>query len=71
MAKGEYFLRDGQISRQIGYIKKGLMMHFKIVDGVEIPADFTKENEWVAYLKSFTPSIPSDMWTTGFGVGYR
>ena len=61
VTKGEYFLREGQISRHIGYIKSGLMMHFKIVDGVEIPADFTKENEWIAYLKSFTASITSDM----------
>ncbi len=61
VAKGEYFLREGKISHQIGYITDGLMMHFKIVDGVEIPADFTKENEWIAYLKSFTGSIPSDM----------
>ncbi len=61
ITKGEYFLREGQISRHIGYIKSGLMMHFKIVDGVEIPADFTKENEWIAYLKSFTTSVTSDM----------
>jgi CRP-like cAMP-binding protein len=36
-------------------------MHYKIIDGVEIPADFTKENEWVAYLKSFTNGTASDM----------
>jgi CRP/FNR family transcriptional regulator, anaerobic regulatory protein len=61
IAKGEHFLKEGQISRHLGYIKSGLMMHYKIVDGIEVPADFTKENEWMAYLKSFTTHTPSDM----------
>ncbi len=59
--KGNDFLREGQISRYIGYIKSGLMMHYKIKDGIEIPADFTIENEWIAYLKSFTAGIASEM----------
>lgn len=61
IAKGEHFLIEGQVSRHLGYIKIGLMMHYKIVEGIEIPADFTKENEWVAYLKSFSTNNPSDM----------
>ncbi len=36
-------------------------MHYKIYDGVEIPCDFTIENEWLGYLKSFTGRTPSDM----------
>jgi CRP-like cAMP-binding protein len=59
--KGEYFLKEGQISRHLGYIISGLMMHYKLADGVEIPADFTTENNWVAYLKSFASGTPSDM----------
>lgn len=59
--KGDYFLREGQVSRHIGYINKGLLMYYKIVDGIEIPADFAKENEWAAYLKSFSNSTISDM----------
>lgn len=61
IAKGEHFLKEGQVSKHIGYIKSGLLMHYKLVDGIEIPADFTKENEWAAYLKSFTTNNPSDM----------
>ena len=61
IAKGEHFLIEGQVSRHLGYIKSGLMMHYKIVEGIEVPADFTKENEWVAYLKSFSTNNPSDM----------
>lgn len=61
IAKGEHFLIEGQVNRHLGYIKSGLMMHYKIVGGIEIPADFTKEHEWVAYLKSFSTNNPSDM----------
>lgn len=62
ISKGEHFLKAGQISRHLGYIKSGLMMHYKIVDGNEIPADFSIENEWVAYLKSLTTNTASDMY---------
>ena len=60
-AKGEHFLAEGKVSKHLGYIKSGLMMHYKIIDGIEIPADFTKENEWIAYLKSFSTGTASDM----------
>jgi CRP-like cAMP-binding protein len=59
--KGEHFLLEGQISKSIGYIQSGLTMHYKLIDGTEIPCDFTIENEWVAYLKSFTTGTVSDM----------
>lgn len=60
--KGEYFLKAGQISNHIGYIESGLMIYYRIVDGVEIPCDFASETEWVAYLKSFSTNTPSDMY---------
>lgn len=62
MAKGEHFLTAGQVSKHLGYIKSGLVMHYKIMDGTEIPADFTLEDEWVAYMKSFGTGTPSDMY---------
>lgn len=61
ISKGEHFLLEGEISKYLGYIKSGLVMHYKIINGIEIPADFTKEKEWVAYLKSFTNGSVSDM----------
>lgn len=60
--KGEHFLVAGQISKSIGYIQSGLTMHYSIHNGNEIPCDFTEENEWVAYLKSFTTGTVSDMY---------
>jgi CRP-like cAMP-binding protein len=59
--KGDHFLMQGKISKHVGYVKSGLMMYYKIIDGIEVPADFAKENEWVAYLKSFSAGIVSDM----------
>jgi CRP/FNR family transcriptional regulator, anaerobic regulatory protein len=59
--KGEHFLKEGQISRHLGYIVSGLGMHYKIYEGLEIPCDFTTEHEWLGYLNSFTGKIPSDM----------
>jgi len=61
ISKGDHFLVEGQVSKHLGYIKSGLIMHYKIINDIEIPADFTKENEWVAYLKSFTNATASDM----------
>jgi CRP-like cAMP-binding protein len=61
IAKGENFLVEGQVSRHLGYILSGLAMHYKIHEGVEIPCDFTAEQEWLGYLKSFTNRTPSDM----------
>jgi CRP/FNR family transcriptional regulator, anaerobic regulatory protein len=59
--KGQHFLKEGQVNKHFGYIKSGLMMYYKIVDGIEMPADFAKEHDWVTYLKSFTTNTPSDM----------
>lgn len=62
VSKGEHFLKAGQVSRYVGFINSGLMMHHQVVDGVEIPADFTMENEWVGYLKSLTTNTPSEIY---------
>jgi CRP-like cAMP-binding protein len=59
--KGKHFLTEGQVSKHIAYVTKGLAMYYKIIDGVEVPADFAVENEWVTYLKSFTTGTASDM----------
>jgi CRP-like cAMP-binding protein len=61
LPKGGHFLREGEVSHHIAYVLSGLTMHYRIHDGMEIPADFTSENEWVGYLKSFTARTPADM----------
>lgn len=59
--KGEYFLKEGQVSSEIAYIEQGLLMHYAVYEGDIKPCDFTKEDSWLAYLKSFSTQTPSDM----------
>jgi CRP-like cAMP-binding protein len=61
LKNGDHFLNFGQVSYYMAYIKSGLTMHYKIHDGIEIPFDFTVENEWTGYIKSFNTGEPSDM----------
>lgn len=61
LKKNDHFLNEGQISREIGFINQGLLMHYRVYEGEVIPADFATENEWVAYLKSFSSQTPSEM----------
>lgn len=61
VAKNEHFLKFGEVSHHVAFIGKGLAMHYKMQDGMEIPIDFTTEGEWLAYLTSFTNGTPSDM----------
>jgi CRP-like cAMP-binding protein len=61
VAKGDYFLKEGEVSHHIAYILSGLTMHYKSLDGVVIPCDFTTKGQWLGYLKSFTNGIPADM----------
>lgn len=59
--KGEHFLIEGQVCRHLGYIKSGLVMYYRVHNGIEIPTDFATENEWVSYLNSFTNKTASDL----------
>jgi len=61
LEKGDHFIREGQVSHHLAYIDSGLAMHYQLHDGVEIPCDFTTENQWLAHLKSFTHRTPSEM----------
>jgi CRP-like cAMP-binding protein len=61
LQKGDYFLKEGQVSRHLAYTLSGLTMHFKTADGIEIPCDFTSEGQWLSYPKSFTSGLPADM----------
>ncbi|WP_350286952.1 Crp/Fnr family transcriptional regulator [uncultured Croceitalea sp.] len=61
LKKESFLLKEGQVSTEIAYIKTGLLMHYSLHDGNIVPCDFTPENNWAAYLKSFTNKISSDM----------
>jgi len=59
--KGEHFLGIDQVSRHIAYIDSGLMMHYNIYDGVEIPCNFSIEGDWMGNLKSLTSGLPTEV----------
>ena len=61
LSKGEHFLEEGQVNNHIGFIEKGLAMHYQMIGGNEVARDFTIENNWLTYLKSFTNQSVSDM----------
>jgi CRP-like cAMP-binding protein len=44
IGEGEYFLRDGKICREIGFVEKGLLRLYYLNDGKEITNCFCKEN---------------------------
>jgi len=59
--KGDHFLQLGQVSRHVAFIDTGLMMHYSLHDGVEIPCNFSLEGDWMGSLKSFTTGSPTDV----------
>ncbi len=61
LPRGDHFLREGQICRYLGYVESGLLMYYRLHNGIEIPTDFANEGEWASYLDSFTNRTVSDL----------
>ena len=57
--KGDFFLADGHICKQVGFIYKGLMRYYINHDGEEKTYAFSQENEYVCNYESFLPQSPS------------
>jgi len=57
--KGEYFLKEGQICKQVGFVVQGLLRYYINHDGEEKIYDFSQENEYVCNYESFLSQIPS------------
>ncbi|WP_143309037.1 Crp/Fnr family transcriptional regulator [Chitinophaga vietnamensis] len=51
--KGSYFLREGQVCREVGFIEQGLVRYFTNHDGEELIFDFGKEYDFVCNYQSF------------------
>jgi len=45
--KGDYFLEEGKICKQVGFVVKGLMRYYINHDGEEKTYDFSQENEYI------------------------
>jgi len=57
--KGDFFLEEGRICKQVGFVAKGLMRYYINHDGEEKIYDFSQENEYVCNYESFLPQKPS------------
>lgn len=58
--KNEYFLREGQICREAGFITEGLVRYvITKADGEEMTVDFNKEQEYTCNYASFLDKSPS------------
>ena len=57
--KGDFFLSDGQICKQVGFVNKGLMRYYINHDGEEKTYAFSQENQYICNYESFIPQSPS------------
>ncbi|MFZ4796782.1 MAG: Crp/Fnr family transcriptional regulator [Bacteroidia bacterium] len=59
LAKGDYFLKYGEINKYIGFINKGLVRYFIHKNDDEATFEFTKEGDFIADYQSFSQKKPS------------
>jgi CRP-like cAMP-binding protein len=56
----EYFLREGEVCKQIGYIAKGCFSYYRLLEnGKKSIIQFAFEDWWVGDLESFLNQIPA------------
>lgn len=58
--KKEIILREGQICKDIFYVKKGLLRVYLIIDGKEVNTWFVKEGDFITSIGSFHNGTPSE-----------
>ncbi|HVI47719.1 MAG TPA: Crp/Fnr family transcriptional regulator [Chitinophaga sp.] len=51
--RGDYFLQEGQICREVGFILKGVIRYFEVTDGEDKVYEFGQENNFVCNYESF------------------
>ncbi len=57
--KGDCFLAEGQICKQVGFVAKGLMRYYINHNGEEKTYAFSQENDYVCNYESFLSQSPS------------
>ena len=58
--KGDHFIREGQVSRFLGFIIKGCLMYTYNKDGKEFIDEFSMDNEFITDYASFVTGAPAD-----------
>lgn len=59
LKRKEHFLRQGEVCKQIGFIVKGYLRVYFLVDGEDITKDFNFENSFTGSYASFNMQEPS------------
>jgi CRP-like cAMP-binding protein len=57
--KGDFFLEEGQVCKQVGFITNGLIRYYINHDGEEKTYAFAQESNFVCNYDSFIPKTPS------------
>jgi CRP-like cAMP-binding protein len=57
--KGDFFLTDGQVCKQVGFIIKGLIRYYINHNGEDKTYAFGQENNFICNYESFLPQTPS------------
>jgi len=60
LKKGDYFLKEGEVSRKIGFIVKGSMFCYYNKDGDIVIDEFSLDNEFITDYGSFLTNTPAD-----------
>jgi CRP-like cAMP-binding protein len=59
LKKGEYFVREGKITKQLGFIESGFLQYFFLLDGEEKTTYSVGEYNLVTSLVSFFKQVPA------------
>lgn len=59
-SKGDFFLREGQVCKEVGFIQQGIVRYFINNEGEEMIYDFGKEGNFVCNYESFLDHSPSN-----------
>lgn len=59
LKKGDFFLTEGKINRNIGFLYTGLVRYFVNKDGEESTFEFTKEGDFIGDYQSFRNATTS------------
>lgn len=57
--KKELILQEGQICKNVYFIRKGLIRYYQVKEGTEVTGQFFSENNWYTDLESFLTHRPS------------
>lgn len=57
--KGGFFVEEGKASKYLGFIKKGFLQYYIVIDGEEKTTYSVGENSFVASLVSFLKQVPA------------